>query len=104
MRAEFPNSEKLLRPGMFARVRVSLGLQANAIVVPQRAIIDLQGRTFAWVVSPDGKTTQRAVKLGETIASNVLVAEGLNAGERIVVEGLQKVREGQAVRIAAEKP
>ena len=104
MRAEFPNPDKLLRPGMFARVRVSLGLQDNAIVVPQRAIVDLQGRTFAWVVSPDGKATQRAVKLGETIASNVLVAEGLSTGEQIVVEGLQKVREGQAVRIAAEKP
>jgi membrane fusion protein (multidrug efflux system) len=104
MRAEFPNPEKLLRPGMFARVRVSLGSQPNAIVVPQRAIVDLQGRTFAWVVSPEGKATQRAVKLGETMASNVLVAQGLSAGERIVVEGLQKVREGQAVRITAEKP
>lgn len=97
VRAEFPNKEKLLRPGMFARVRVDLGTWPDCIEVPERALVELQGKTFVWVVSSDGKASQRQVKAGEQVGSNYLILDGLKAGERIVLEGLQKVREGAPV-------
>ena len=100
VRAEFANAEKLLRPGMFGRIKVDLGVRPDSILIPERAVAELQGKTFVWVVSSDNKTTQRAVKVGETIGENVLITEGLKAGERIVTEGLQKVREGAPVQLA----
>jgi membrane fusion protein (multidrug efflux system) len=98
VRAEFANAEKLLRPGMFGRIKVDLGVRPDSILVPERAVAELQGKNFVWVISPDSKATQRAVKVGETIGENVLITEGLKPGERIVIEGLQKVREGAPVK------
>jgi membrane fusion protein (multidrug efflux system) len=98
VRAEFPNTEKRLRPGMFGRIKVDLGVRPDSILVPERAVAELQGKSFVWVVGPDSKASQRAVKLGDTIGSNVMVIEGLKPGERIVVEGLQKVREDAPVK------
>lgn len=98
VRAEFANAEKLLRPGMFARIKVDLGVRPDSILVPERAVAELQGKNFVWVIGPDNKATQRAVKVGETIGENVLITEGLKTGDRIVVEGLQKVREGAPVK------
>jgi membrane fusion protein (multidrug efflux system) len=82
---------------MFARVRVDLGTRADSIVIPERAVAELQGRTFVWVVDAENKASQRVVRLGEKIAGNLHVLDGLKAGERIIVEGLQKVREGMVV-------
>jgi membrane fusion protein (multidrug efflux system) len=98
VRAEFPNSEKLLRPGMFARINVDLGVRPDSILVPERALVELQGRNFVWVVGADNRATQRAVRVGEPSGAGILIEEGLRAGERIVVEGLQKVREGAPVQ------
>jgi membrane fusion protein (multidrug efflux system) len=98
VRAEFKNPAKLLRPGMFARIKVDLGLRPDSILVPQRAVTELQGRNFVWVIGSDNKAVQRAVQVGETIGPSVLIAKGLVAGERIVTEGLQKVREGAPVQ------
>jgi membrane fusion protein (multidrug efflux system) len=98
VRAQFPNPEKLLRPGMFARIKVDLGIQPNSILVPERAVVELQGKNFVWVIGADSKATQRAVKVGQQIGENLLIREGLKPGERIVVEGLQKVREGVPVQ------
>ncbi|MEI6656049.1 MAG: efflux RND transporter periplasmic adaptor subunit [Verrucomicrobiota bacterium] len=98
MRAAFPNAKKILRPGMFARVRVDLGTRKDSLEVPERAVVELQGKTFLWVIGQDGMAGQRAVKVGEQNGSNVIVNEGIKAGERIVVEGLQKVREGAPVK------
>lgn len=100
VRAEFPNKEKMLRPGMFARVRVDLGTRPNTITVPERAIVGLQGKTFVWLVGADNKATQHAVKTGEQVGSRIIVNEGLKEGDRIIVEGVHKVREGIAVTIA----
>jgi membrane fusion protein (multidrug efflux system) len=97
VRAEFPNKEKLLRPGMFARVRVDLGTRPDCIEVPERAIAQLQGKNFVWVISSDGRASQRQVTLGEQVGGNFLVSDGLKAGERIVLEGILKVREGAPV-------
>jgi membrane fusion protein (multidrug efflux system) len=98
VRAEFPNTAKILRPGMFARIKVDLGVRTNSILVPERAVAELQGKNFVWLIGADSKATQRAVQLGETLGSNVRVSEGLKIGDRIVVEGIQKVREGAEVK------
>jgi membrane fusion protein (multidrug efflux system) len=97
VRAQFPNADWFLRPGMFARLKVDLGTRPGSLVVPQRAVTELQGKNFVWVIGSDNKATQRGVRIGETVGSDVLVLEGLKAGERIVTEGLQKVREGATV-------
>ena len=98
VRAEFANGEKLLRPGMFARIKVDLGVRPDSLLVPERAVAEIQGKNFVWVIGADNKATQRPIKVGETTEAGVLVVEGLKAGERIVIEGLQKVREGAPVQ------
>ena len=100
VRAEFPNKEKLLRPGMFARVRVDLGTRPNTITVPERAIVALQGKTFVWLIGADNKANQHAVQTGEQVGPRIVINEGLKAGDRIIVEGVHKVREGMPVTIA----
>jgi membrane fusion protein (multidrug efflux system) len=98
VRAEFPNTEKVLRPGMFSRIKVDIGVRPDSILVPERAVTELQGKNFMWVIEADNKATQRAVKVGESIDGNLVILEGLKPGERFVVEGLQKVREGMPVQ------
>jgi RND family efflux transporter MFP subunit len=97
IRGQFPNPDQLLRPGMFGRMKLDLGVRPDSILVPERAVTELQGKNFVWVVGADNKANQRGVKVGQTIGESVLIVEGLKAGERIVVEGLQKVREGAPV-------
>lgn len=97
VRAEFPNREKLLRPGMFARARVDLGTRENCVVIPQRAVLELQGKSFVWVVSKENLTHQRPITVAEQVGSEFLVSDGLAPGERIILEGIQKAREGEPV-------
>jgi RND family efflux transporter MFP subunit len=105
VRAEFPNTQKVLRPGMFGRIKVDLGVRPDSILVPERAVTELQGKNFVWVITADNKATQRGVKVGETIEGKILILDGLKPGERFVVEGLQKVREGAPVQPkTAEQP
>jgi len=99
VRAEFPNPEKMLRPGMFARVRADLGTREDSITAPQRAIFSLQGKSFVWIVTSDGKASQRPVTTAEQVGPDFLIAGGLVAGETIIVEGIHKVREGMPVTI-----
>jgi RND family efflux transporter MFP subunit len=91
----------LLRPGMFGRIKVDLGARPDSILVPERAVAELQGKNFVWVIDSENKASQRPVQVGEVIGANILILEGLKPGERIVVEGLQKVREGAPVQPAA---
>ena len=98
IRAEFPNPQKSLRPGMFARVKVDVGTLPEGILVPERAVMELQGRNFVWVVDQENKATQRPVKVGARIGSDWLVEDGLKPGGRIIVEGVQKAREGAVVK------
>jgi membrane fusion protein (multidrug efflux system) len=98
VRASFPNAGGLLRPGMFARIKVDLGVRPDSILVPERAVSELQGRSFVWVISEDNKATLRTVQVGESLGGNLVISEGLKPGERIVTEGLQKVREGAPVQ------
>lgn len=100
VRAEFPNPEKLLRPGMFARVHVELGYRPNTIAIPERALVELQGKSFVWLVDENQNASQHAVKTAEQVGSQIIINEGLKAGDRIIVEGVHKVRSGMPVTIA----
>lgn len=92
IRVEFPNPEKIVRPGQFARVRVSLPERKDAILVPQRAVQEIQGQNNVWVVDGTGKVSFRRTTMGARIGSLWLVEGGLKPGEHIVVEGISKVR------------
>jgi RND family efflux transporter MFP subunit len=94
----FPNPNNLLRPGGYGRVRASVRTQNGALLVPQRAVTELQGSQQVAVVGADNRVSIRAVKVGERVGNLWIVTEGLKAGERVVVEGLQKVRDGAPVR------
>lgn len=98
VRAQFPNAQKQLRPGMFARIQVDLGTTTNTVEVPQRAITELQGKSFVWTVDDQNKVSQRPIEIGNEAGENVVVKKGLTAGERIVTDGLQKIRDGAIVK------
>jgi membrane fusion protein, multidrug efflux system len=93
----FPNPNRIIRPGQYARVRVVLDEKQNAILVPQTAVQELQGTYSVAVVGSDNKVTLRPVKATDRIGNLWLIESGLKAGEKIVVEGLQKVRDGVTV-------
>jgi membrane fusion protein (multidrug efflux system) len=97
----FPNPDQILRPGQYARVRAETGLAKGALVVPQRAIQELQGLPQLAVVGPDEKIEIRTVTTGPTWGTLAVITKGVAAGERVVVEGFQKVRPGSVV---AAKP
>lgn len=97
-RAQFPNPGRQLRPGMFARVRVTLPAEKGNILLPERAITELQGKHFVWVVDSENKAMQRVVQVAPNrIGSDAVVLDGLQEGQRVVVEGVQKLREGGVV-------
>jgi membrane fusion protein (multidrug efflux system) len=95
--ARFPNPERLIRPGQFARVELTVENQPNALLVPQEAIVQSQGVTSVFVVQPDDSVALRSVTLGPQIGKDVVVTGGLKAGESIVVQGTQKVKPGLKV-------
>src|SRR5262245_9878552 len=99
----FPNPNNLLRPGGYGRVRLSVRTATGAILVPQRAVTELQGSYQVAVVSGDNKVSIRPVTVGDRIGNLWIVTDGLKAGERVIVEGVQKVRDGAVVNVAAEK-
>lgn len=96
--ALFPNPEGIVRPGQFARVRASLEQARGAIVVPQRAISELQGTQYVAVVDPKSNAiSMRPVVISHRVGATYVIEAGLKAGETIVYEGLQKVRDGATV-------
>jgi membrane fusion protein, multidrug efflux system len=93
----FPNPGNMLRPGQYAKVRAVMATIPGAVVVPQRAVNELQGNFQVAVVGSDNKVSIRTVKPGVRTGSLVVISEGLQPGERVVVEGLQKVKDGVTV-------
>ena len=93
----FPNSDNILRPGQYAKVKALMKTETGALMVPQRAVGELQGMYQVAVVDADDKVQIRNVKMGERTGDLWVVREGLKPGERIVVEGVQKVRNGVKV-------
>ncbi len=103
LRVQVPNPDEWLLPGMYVRAIVSVGERQNAILAPQQAIVrDAKGNASAMVVTPENKVEVRAVQASRTIGDRWLVDSGLSAGDRVVVEGLQKIRPGAPVQ-ATEK-
>ena len=93
----FPNPGNILRPGGYGKVRTAVRVQEDALLVPQRAVSELQGGYQVAVVDGENKVSIRAVKVGDRVGTEWIVAEGLKQGERVVVEGAQKVRPGVQV-------
>src|SRR6266480_3921031 len=93
----FPNPENVLRPGQYGRVRAVTTTKNDALLVPQRAVTELQGTYQVAVVGRDNKVEIRTVKVGDRADSNWIIEDGLKAGESVIVEGLQKVRPGAVV-------
>jgi RND family efflux transporter MFP subunit len=98
--ALIPNPDNVLRPGQFVRVRVTVRTLHGALLVPQRAVNELQTSFELAVVGADNKAEIRSVKVGERVCSLWVVEDGLKPGERVVVEGLQKVRDNELVKPA----
>ena len=94
----FPNADNILRPGMYAKIRANIRTETGALLVPQKAVIQLQTVTQLAVVNKDNKVEMRTVKLGETSDKLVIVKEGVKLGERVIVEGGQKVRDAMSVQ------
>ena len=98
LRAEFPNPEKLLLPGMYARASIVEGVKADAILVPQRGVSrNSKGEPTALVVSDKNTVASRVLKIDRSVGANWLVMDGLKAGDKLIVEGLQKIRPGAPV-------
>jgi len=95
--AEFPNPQATLRPGGFGRVRIKTGDNREALLVPQAAVIEVQSAYQVVVVGADNKATFRPVKVGDRIGSKWVITDGLQAGDKVVAEGFQKVRDGMTV-------
>ena len=94
---EFPNPDLLLVPGMFISVRALVDTQTNALLVPQRAVTEMQGRYLIAVVGADNKVNIRPVSTGERVGQEWVIGGNIKPGDRVVAEGIQKVRDGVVV-------
>ncbi|HLJ13953.1 MAG TPA: efflux RND transporter periplasmic adaptor subunit [Bryobacteraceae bacterium] len=93
----FPNPGNVLRPGQYAKVRAATAVKQGALLVPQRAVTELQGSYQVAVVDSDNKVNVKTVKVGDRVGSLWIVDEGLKPGDRVIAEGVQKVRSGMVV-------
>jgi RND family efflux transporter MFP subunit len=98
MQAHFPNPENVLRPGMYAKVRAQTDVQHSALLVPQTAVSSIQGQYQVAVVGADNKVTLRPITPGIKTGSLWVIDQGLKPGERVVIDGAQKVQEGMEVK------
>jgi membrane fusion protein, multidrug efflux system len=106
--AEFANPERLIRPGQFGKIRGAIDTVKDAVLIPQQAVMEEQSSRTVYVVDAENKVVLRTVVLGERIENQVIVKDGVKPGERVIIDGLQKVRPGVIVTpaeksLAAEK-
>jgi RND family efflux transporter MFP subunit len=92
--AEFPNKGGILRPGGFGRVRIEIGTNKDALLVPQAAVIEVQSMYQLVVITPENKAAFRPVKVGDRVGTNWIITDGVKLGEKVVVQGFMKLREG----------
>jgi membrane fusion protein (multidrug efflux system) len=105
LRAQFPNPEGTLLPGMYGQIRLEGAVLQDALVVPQMAISrDVKGNALVYVIDANNTIEQRTLTTGQTMGDQWIVTSGLTVGERVVVEGLQKVRVGSVVNVMDEAP
>ena len=103
VQASFPNPDKLLRPGQFAKVKIETNVVKDGILIPQRCVSELQGTFSVFVVDASNKTERREVKVGPKVRDFWLIAEGLKPGEKVVYEGLQLAKDGMVVEPTVKK-
>ena len=103
LRAEFPNPNAALLPGQFVRARIFAGNRADGVLVPQRAVKLAADAASVMVLDAKNIATPRPVKLGAMVAGQWAILDGLKPGDRVIVDGLQKVQPGQPVRVAQPK-
>ena len=97
IRAIFPNPGNVLRPGQYSRIRAATAIQNDALLVPQRAVHELQGEFEMALVGPENKISFRKVKAGERVGAYWVIEQGLQPADRVVIEGLQDIKTGQTV-------
>jgi membrane fusion protein, multidrug efflux system len=102
-RLVFPNDKKMLKPGMNTSVRIKNMNEIKSLLIPNKAVTEQLGEFFVYVLGDSSKVSQRKVSLGKQAGSNIIIKDGLKEGEKIVVEGIQKLREGTVVTTAAPK-
>ncbi len=95
--ASFPNKGKIIRPGQFAKIRTVVEERKNAMVIPTRAMIELQGQFTVFVVDENNKVQLRVVKTSTTFGQYSVVDSGLQEGDRVIVEGMMKVKPDMVV-------
>lgn len=95
--ALFPNPNNLLRPGQYGKVRATMAVEKGALLVPQRAVTEIQGKYLVAVVGADNKADIRPVNVGERIGSDWIISKGLQPGDQVIAEGTQKVRPGMTI-------
>jgi len=102
--AAFPNPGNLLRPGQYAKIRAVTEIEKGALLVPQRAVNELQGGSQVAVVGSDNKAEIRTVQTGERVGNRWVIESGLHPGERVVVEGFTRVKSGAVVNPTEAPP
>lgn len=104
IQAKFPNPQHTILPGQFGRIRLKLDERKNVLLVPQKAVQELQGLQSVMTVGPGHKVLARSVVTGERVGENWIVLQGLKPGDRVIVEGLQKARPGAMVNPQPYRP
>ncbi len=103
IQASFPNPQEMLRPGQFAKIKARVQVVEDGILIPQRCVVELQGLYSVYVVDQSNKVKQREIKVGSKIGQFWLITEGLQSDERVVYEGLQKVKNEMTVNPVIQK-
>lgn len=104
LQARFPNARHTVLPGQFGRVRVRVEMRRDALVIPQKAVQQLQGIQVVYTVGPESRVVQQAVTTGARIGEGWLIEQGLKAGDRVIVDGQLRVRPGARVRVLPYQP
>jgi len=104
LEASFPNPKNVLLPGQFARIRAQYRTLEDAVVIPRKAVVEMQGRFRVYLVNQQSQVEAVEIELGPKTGNDVVVGSGLKGGETIIVEGLQKVRPGMQVNPQPIKP
>lgn len=94
----FPNPGNILRPGLYAKIRAATDLERGALLVPQAAVVEIQGQYQSAVLGADNRVSMRTVKLGKEVDTLRIIKQGLQPGERIITEGVQRVTDGMEVK------
>lgn len=97
LEASFPNPDRLLRPGQFARVQGIVEERQNVVIIPLKSLTELQGQYLAFVLSSDNKVESRTVTLGPKVNQLVIIENGIQPGDKVLIDGIQKVRAGMVV-------